>query len=287
MGRHSQSSADSSSSRLLIPAILALVAVVALIVIAVMWFSNSDDTEDATTATTAASTTAASAAHSSAAASTAPGETTSSNAMADPAHSTSAAPEAEPESQAAAAGTDTLFVLDMSLNIGPYHPALVPAISNGSDLIRQAGGETALWNYSSPLSGARPVGYRDNTGFGTTADLGDIIARFGTAGVPQTREAVLAAVDTAADRAAETGEMSRVVIVTTGSADAGDDQAFIEQVQARTSRGPGVHLAVVHLGDGPADNALTQVADYYHTDTATDAETLSQVIRQAVAPAAG
>ena len=88
------------------------------------------------------------------------------------------------------------------------------------------------------------------------------------AGQPQTREALTAAVDELSNRARNT-EPTRLIVITTGTADAGADDAFSDAL--RQSAGEKVIISVVHVGDRPHDVALEQVASSYQAVN-TDAE---------------
>ena len=110
-------------------------------------------------------------------------------------------------------------------------------------------------------------GYRRNVTF--TPNAGEVVQsanRFMTGGQPQTREAVTAAVR----ETAETGLPSRVVVITTGTADGGDDEAFAQAVT--DAAGAGVTVSVVHVGEGQQDQALRRAST-----SAADAPSQGQV----------
>lgn len=150
---------------------------------------------------------------------------------------------------------DTLFLLDTSDAMSPYIQDAKDAIADTALGLGAQGKQVGLWNYSSPLNPGVLVGYRQNVTVSPDADSVAIaVRRFLTGGVPQTRQAVAAAVSAYGQW--ETN--LRVVVVTTGTADAGDDQAFLEAV--RGAAGDKVELTVVHVGGGDVDQALESVA---------------------------
>lgn len=176
----------------------------------------------------------------------------------------------EKESAQAAGGVaHTLFLLDTS-------DAMAPFIEPAKDAIGEAAGSVAaqekmvgLWNYSSPINEGVTRGYRVNVGLTPAAEEVDVaVHRFLTGGVPQTREALSAAAAASAGGA----EPVRIVLVTTGTADAGEDgegTAFAESLQQYLDRG--VEIAVVHVGDGAPDAGVERVAAT-HTQASTPEE---------------
>ncbi|OFP37383.1 vWA domain-containing protein [Corynebacterium sp. HMSC071B10] len=169
------------------------------------------------------------------------------------------APEPEKDTaQAAGEVAHTLFLLDTS-------DAMAPFIQPAKDAIGEAAGNVAaqekmvgLWNYSSPLNEGVTRGYRGNVALTPSAEEVDVaVHRFLTGGVPQTREALTAAASASAGGA----EPVRIVLVTTGTADAGadvDGTAFAESLQQYLDQG--VEIAVVHVGDGAPDAGVERVA---------------------------
>ena len=163
--------------------------------------------------------------------------------------------------------TNTLFVLDTSEAMAPYLDAAAQGIAAAAESVAGAGHQVALWNYSSPLTPGVTQGYRRNVTF--TPNAGEVVQsanRFMTGGQPQTREAVTAAVR----ETAETSLPSRVVVVTTGTADGGDDEAFAQAVT--DAAGAGVTVSVVHVGEGQQDQALRRAST-----SAADAPSQGQV----------
>lgn len=171
------------------------------------------------------------------------------------------APEKKTEKETAQAAGEvahTLFLLDTS-------DAMAPFIQPAKDAIGEAAGNVAaqekmvgLWNYSSPLNEGVTRGYRVNVALTPSAEEVDVaVHRFLTGGVPQTREALNAAAAASAGGA----EPVRIVLVTTGTADAGEDAdgtAFAESIQQYLDQG--VEIAVVHVGDGAPDAGVERVA---------------------------
>lgn len=169
------------------------------------------------------------------------------------------APEQQEDTaQAAGEVAHTLFLLDTS-------DAMAPFIQPAKDAIGEAAGNVAaqekmvgLWNYSSPLNEGVTRGYRVNVGLTPAAEEVDVaVHRFLTGGVPQTREALTAAAAASAGGA----EPVRIVLVTTGTADAGEDAdgtAFAESLQQYLDQN--VEIAVVHVGGGAPDAGVERVA---------------------------
>lgn len=150
---------------------------------------------------------------------------------------------------------NTLFLLDTSEQMAPYMQGAEEGIAQAAEAVAAAGNRVALWNYSSPLNPGVVKGYRQNVDMTPDGEaVAASVRRFLTGGVPQTREAVQAAVAAYAGAA----PLTRVVLVTTGTADAGDDAAFSEQV--RQAAGESVEIAVVHIGDAEIDPALVKLA---------------------------
>lgn len=154
---------------------------------------------------------------------------------------------------------NTLFLLDTSEAMAPHIDLAAKAIAQAARDISAAGYEVGLWNYSSPLNPGVVVGYRQNISVSPGGDdVATAVARFLTGGVPQTREALEAAVSAYADAPAKT----RIVLVTTGTADSSgntdDDSSYVDVV-ANTA-GDKVDLSVVHVGSGQPDAAVEQLA---------------------------
>ncbi|QYH19760.1 VWA domain-containing protein [Corynebacterium aquatimens] len=168
-----------------------------------------------------------------------------------------ASPSAADDAAVAADGEvmDTLFLLDTSEAMAPYLEAAEEGVAEAAGEVASGGYAVALWNYSSPLSEGVTHGYRRNIAFTPdAAPVQDAVRRFLTGGVPQTREAVTAALDTVVSAQSAQGSPARIVLITTGTADAGNDAAFTEAL--KQARDAGISVAVVHVGDGPKDQAL-------------------------------
>lgn len=146
---------------------------------------------------------------------------------------------------------DTLFLLDTSEAMADYIEPAKDAVAGAAGAVTSAGKKVALWNYSSPLSAGVTQGYRSNVAMtDNAAEVQDSVHRFLVGGVPQTREAVTAAV------ASMTGP-GRVVVITSGTADAGDDAAFRDAIKASRAD---VTISVVHVGPGQRDATLESIA---------------------------
>ena len=166
---------------------------------------------------------------------------------------------ADPDKAADEAGSNpaalqpenTLFLLDTSDAMSPYIQPAKDAIANAALELGAHGKQVGLWNYSSPLNPGVVVGYRQNITVSPDADsVAVAVLRFLTGGVPQTRQAVEAAAGAYGTGDAKT----RIVLVTTGTADAGDDNAFENAV--RGAAGDKVEITVVRVGEGEADQAV-------------------------------
>lgn len=166
---------------------------------------------------------------------------------------------ADPDKAADEAGSNpaalqpenTLFLLDTSDAMSPYIQPAKDTIANAALELGAQGKQVGLWNYSSPLNPGVVVGYRQNITVSPDADsVAVAVRRFLTGGVPQTRQAVEAAADAYGTGDAKT----RIVLVTTGTADAGDDNAFENAV--RGAAGDKVEITVVRVGEGEADQAV-------------------------------
>lgn len=179
-----------------------------------------------------------------------------------PSKSASAAPSTENKEDQGVA-PNTLFLLDTSDNLAPYFNEVTEGVAEAASAVGAEGSQVALWNYSSPISATATVGFRQNVAYGDAENVAFAVRQFGTGGVPQTRTAVVAALDNATDQKAETGKDARVVLVTTGTQQDMDDASFTEAVKA--ARGQGVSLSVVHIGEGEKDAELEKLADSYKT----------------------
>ncbi|MCG7273298.1 VWA domain-containing protein [Corynebacterium afermentans] len=166
---------------------------------------------------------------------------------------------ADPDKAADEAGSNpaalqpenTLFLLDTSDAMSPYIQPAKDAIAHAALELGAQGKQVGLWNYSSPLNPGVVVGYRQNITVSPDADsVAVAVRRFLTGGVPQTRQAVEAAAGAYGTGDAKT----RIVLVTTGTADAGDDNAFENAV--RGAAGDKVEITVARVGEGEADQAV-------------------------------
>lgn len=169
---------------------------------------------------------------------------------------------------------NTLFLLDTSDAMSPYIQPAKDAIANTALELGAQGKQVGLWNYSSPLNPGVAVGYRQNITVSPDADsVAVAVRRFLTGGVPQTRQAVEAAAGAYGAGEAKT----RVVLVTTGTADAGDDKAFEDAV--RGAAGDNVEITVVRVGEGEADQAVEALSA--KTVDAKQADAIESAVKQA------
>ncbi|QGU07327.1 hypothetical protein COCCU_06965 [Corynebacterium occultum] len=170
-------------------------------------------------------------------------------------------PEPEEEAMEPVAGTpvDTLFLLDTSAQMNSdfgdrsRFEAGAATIADIAPRLGATGRASSLWNYSSPINPGVTKGYRTNLGFGRGTTVANSVQLLGTAGVPQTRDALAAALQVAGDRARETNAPAKVMLFTSGTADDMSD----EQFQSLLDSLPGnVELAAFHLGPGEIDPVL-------------------------------
>lgn len=258
---------------------VAVIAAVALIA-ALVWAltrggSGTDDAaqaEGSVAASKAGSQDAASAA-------TSETKTESGSESAEPATSSSKAP-ASSTAPASTGSADTLLLLDTSDALAPNFDPVTGAAADAAQSLGEKNKQVALWNYSSPINPGVQVGYRTNLNFGPGADAAGAVTQFGTGGVPQTRSAVIAAVQAASDHSQQTNDTTRVLVVTTDTKDDLDDKAFADAL--KDAKGDKVQLSVVHLGKDGADEQLEAAADGYSTvDTPGDKKAVSQALREA------
>ena len=169
---------------------------------------------------------------------------------------------------------NTLFLLDTSDAMSPYIQPAKDAIANAALELGAQGKQVGLWNYSSPLNPGVVVGYRQNITVSPDADsVAVAVRRFLTGGVPQTRQAVEAAAVAYGTGDAKT----RIVLVTTGTADAGDDKAFEDAV--RGAAGEKVEITVVRVGEGEADQAVEALSA--KAVNAAQADAIEGAVKQA------
>ena len=175
----------------------------------------------------------------------------------------------------AADATDTLFVLDTSTGMTEYATAAEEGISEAAQTLAAEGHRVGLWNYSSPLSPGVTKGYRANVALvNDGAQIAATVTRFLNDGSPQTREAVLAAVDYAQTQASADNPV-RIVLITSGTADSATSIADVVK-QASESN---VELTVVHVGGSEQDQEVASAAK--STSTAANAGEVTSAIKRA------
>lgn len=178
---------------------------------------------------------------------------------------------------------DTLILLDTSAAMGNQangseNSWLTEAQGAVADYARAVGGagtSISLWNYSSPLNPGVTKGWRQNITF-DAGNGGEAAANhvgiLGTGGESWTRSSAVTALGTAADRSRAIQQPVNLTILTTGTADRGDDGAFVEQLNA--ARGDAdVRVNVIHIGKGDRDEALENWAADETGGLVTDAAT--------------
>ncbi|WP_342319705.1 hypothetical protein [Corynebacterium mayonis] len=196
--------------------------------------------------------------------------------LSEMANSEEAGAAKEEESPAVLQPENTLFLFDTSSAMMPFQIEAATAIGDSARGLAGQGKAVGLWNYSSPLSPGVMNGYRENLRLGADAEaVAGMAGMFSAGGQPQTREALRAAVGYAAQAESPT----RIVLVTTGTVDAAEDDAFIAELRERA--GDKVTISVVHVGEAAVDPAAAEVAGFHL------AVTDMQAIKPAVAAAAG
>lgn len=151
---------------------------------------------------------------------------------------------------AASTDQDTLLLLDTSTAMAEFLPAQVEGLKKRAAEVVSNGHKVALWNYSSPLNPGVTQGWRNNVSF--TDDLSLINATldgFQTGGLPQTRPALINAMQATADHGG-----GQVYLVTTGSVGFYDDDSFSQMLDAFNDAA--VTVAAQHVGPGAHDKVL-------------------------------
>lgn len=160
------------------------------------------------------------------------------------------ASESSDTGASAPAHQDTLLLLDTSTAMAEFLPAQVEALKKRAAEVVSNGHKVALWNYSSPLNPGVTQGWRNNVSF--TDDLSLIDATldgFQTGGLPQTRPALINAMQATADHGG-----GQVYLVTTGSVGFYDDDSFSQMLDAFNDSA--VTVAAQHVGPGAHDKVL-------------------------------
>jgi hypothetical protein len=160
------------------------------------------------------------------------------------------ASESSDTGASAPAHQDTLLLLDTSTAMAEFLPAQVEALKKRAAEVVSNGHKVALWNYSSPLNPGVTQGWRNNVSF--TDDLSLIDATldgFQTGGLPQTRPALINAMQATADHGG-----GQVYMVTTGSVGFYDDDSFSQMLDAFNDAA--VTVAAQHVGPGAHDKVL-------------------------------
>lgn len=160
------------------------------------------------------------------------------------------ASESSDTGASAPAHQDTLLLLDTSTAMAEFLPAQVEALKKRAAEVVSNGHKVALWNYSSPLNPGVTQGWRNNVSF--TDDLSLINATldgFQTGGLPQTRPALINAMQATADHGG-----GQVYLVTTGSVGFYDDDSFSQMLDAFNDSA--VTVAAQHVGPGAHDKVL-------------------------------
>ncbi|WP_158408031.1 vWA domain-containing protein [Corynebacterium epidermidicanis] len=177
---------------------------------------------------------------------------TSDQAGAGQAATEAPAPQPAQTSAALPANTDTLIVLDTSNSMAAHLPAVKTALADTARDLGAAGARIGLWNYSSPLSLGVTKSWRNNVSIiddSQGINAANAVSALGSGGVPNTVEALTAADQVAADYQRETGREVRILLVTSGTADA---PGFSGTLASR--------VAVVHVGAEGVDAELAKRA---------------------------
>ncbi len=186
---------------------------------------------------------------------------------------------------------DTLVLLDTSAAMGNVangsdNSWLTEAQSAVADYARAVGGagtSISLWNYSSPLNPGVTKGWRQNVTFDEGAGgeaAANHVVILGSGGESWTRSSVVAALGTAADRSRAIQKPVNLTVLTTGTADLGDDTAYTDELNA-TRGDADVRVNVIHIGKGDHDQALENWAADATGGLVTDAAT-PQALRVAL-----
>ena len=118
-------------------------------------------------------------------------------------------------------------------------------------------------------------GYRANVALvNDGAQIAATVTRFLNDGSPQTREAVLAAVDYAQTQASADNPV-RIVLITSGTADSATSIADVVKQVSESN----VELTVVHVGDSEQDQEVASAAK--STSTAANAGEVTSAIKRA------
>ncbi|MBX8994804.1 hypothetical protein HCH15_01220 [Corynebacterium testudinoris] len=194
---------------------------------------------------------------------------------------TPASSTAPATSPSASAPSDTLILLDTSSAAGAtFFGETTAALSATALDLGADGHQVSVWNYSSPLNPGVTKGWRSNVNFTDSGEPGaNALLRFGYGGVPQTRSSLVAAAGAASDHARTSGESTRILLVTTGTAQDMDDADFTQAFYGAVA-GADVKVDVIHLGSDPSDQAVAGVAT--STTTVTSPDQLDSAIRKAV-----
>ncbi|AZA11386.1 vWA domain-containing protein [Corynebacterium gerontici] len=156
--------------------------------------------------------------------------------------------------QTTSRSNDTLFVLDTSANTEAWTQQAKAAISETVQALAPDH-DAALVNYSSPLSPGVSKGWRDNVGFDEDTSISQALANLGTGGQPQTREAIEHAVGVAREH----GGQSNIIVITSGTSDA-DENQNLNDLLARAAQ-DGIHVSVLHVGQTDVDQQLREAVE--------------------------
>lgn len=192
-----------------------------------------------------------------------------------------AAPAPAPAAQAA----NTLLLLDTSATMQPLLGTVSAELAQRATQLGGKGLSVGLWNYSSPLNPGVVRGWRPNVSLGDSsqgANAAAALQGFGTGGVPQTHAAVANALLAAQEYATTSGKPAKVVLVTTGTSDAGSLGALDQALQGIDSSKVSLH--VVHVAAGGHDEALFAWATAHggSAEVATDAAARGVALNKAL-----
>lgn len=191
--------------------------------------------------------------------------------------------EAPAAAKPAAAKRDTLIVLDTSDKMTPMYDEVASSLSERIATLGASGYQVGLWNYSSPLSAGVTKGWRPNVPLpdeSKGANAAAAVTHFGTGGSSFTHEATVAALLSAGEVAAQTKNPVNVVIISTGTDDAGSQGDLTATLQAIDSKLVTLHL----INIGAEDGQLAAWAKSHEgtSVTVTDANERNQAIDKAL-----
>ena len=179
--------------------------------------------------------------------------------------------EGDAAGQGAERPMDVTFVLDTSGSMGLVEGNMTRLdnirgpLAESMQLVGRDGGKVGLWNYSSPISGAVTVPFRDNVDImngddGTVST--QLLNQLSYGGATHTYESIIAAYSSAVSGAEQSDAKSfRVVLITDGPNDGGRQslESAVAMIKELHGKKP-VQLDIVTIGDNVDAGAMDQLA---------------------------